>query len=83
MLKYDCSSGGIALPPRLHRSIASGILVRVRQDGSTSTGLYVYVKTDLLVLAGNSEGEPSGGNSGLSSAFLRALAIVEQRHSSD
>ena len=37
--------------------------------------LYVYVNTDLLVLAGDSEGEPSGGNSGLSSAFLRALAI--------
>ena len=36
--------------------------------------MYVYVKTDLLVVAGGSAGESSGGGSGLSSAFLRAVA---------
>ena len=68
-LKYDCTSGGSTSASASFDS----------QWHSGRQVLYVYVKTDLLVVAGDSAGETSGGGSGLSSAFLRALANVEQR----
>lgn len=63
-LKYDCAS-------RRGNTSASSF------DSHWHSGeqvLYMYVKTDLLVVAGESAGETSGD-----SAFLRALARVQAR----
>ena len=73
-LKYDCTAGG--------STSASASFDRRWHCGRQV--LYVYVKTDLLVVSADSTVEPSGDSpgdsSGLSSAFLRALANVERRH---
>jgi len=72
-LKYDCTAGG--------STSASASFDRRWHCGRQV--LYVYVKTDLLVVSADSTVEPSGDSpgdsSGLSSAFLRALANVERR----
>lgn len=74
-LKYDCTGGGSTTASASFDS----------QWLSGRQVLYVYVKTDLLVAAGDRTGDPrgnsQGSDSGLSAALLRAIANVERRRS--
>ena len=72
-LKYDCTQGGgTSASPSFDSDWHSGQQV-----------LYVYLKTDLLVVAANGAGVPSGNSqgdrSGLSPALLRSIENLERR----
>lgn len=73
-LKYDCTQGGsTSTSASFDHSWHSGRQV-----------LFVYMKTSLVVVptsGGTSSGISHGSGSGLSPAFLRALAAVRERRS--